>query len=125
MIDIDTMPAGREMDALIAERVMGWKWMGIDHETLAMLLDPTARRHPAWREYPDRPHSSDWDAYVPHYSTDIAAAWEVVEAMQSESRPDAEWIHFAAAIDGVNLLTETAGDAALAICRAALKAVSE
>jgi len=47
MIDPKTVPAGPELDALLAEKVMGLKGA----------------------------------ARVPSYSTDIAAAWTVVEAM--------------------------------------------
>lgn len=47
MVDVDTMAAGREMDALVAEKVLDLHWKG------------------------------EW----PHYSTDIAAAMEVLDAV--------------------------------------------
>ncbi len=66
------MKAGRELDALVAEKVMGWKVLshwdadgGIKH-----LVDHN--------QCEVRP------AEFKPYSTDISAAWEVVEKLQSE-----------------------------------------
>ena len=56
------MKPGRELDAIVAERVMGYE-----------VRDET------WRQ----PPSSSWRE-VPHYSSDIAAAWEVVERMRAD-----------------------------------------
>lgn len=64
-MDIDTMPAGRELDALVAERVMGWKLFasepgyGRPPHQITLVLTP-----------------------IPHYSTDIAAAWIIVEKLR-------------------------------------------
>jgi hypothetical protein len=55
------MNAGRELDALVAEKVMGWK------------VRPD--RYPV-----DATGQSQFR--VPEYSTDIAAAWRVVEQMR-------------------------------------------
>ena len=106
MTAIDEMPAGRELDALVAEKVMGW-----DH-------------------YPSK------HEIVPAYSTDIAAAWEVVEKMRS----DDWWAQIAQ--DNTDIwdaklwrgepdrwfpTMETYGNAPtapLAICRATLKTVN-
>ena len=87
------MEAGREMDAMIAERVMGW----------------IKRRQ----------------TDIPHYSTDIAAAFAVVEEM------DCGFIQWDVGIFEVELTKEcitgfaTADTLPLAICRAALKAIEE
>lgn len=59
------MKAGRELDALIAEKVMGW-------ERLEKILHP-----------PGPYEMNAWGNMIPHYSTDIDAAWEVVEKMHS------------------------------------------
>ena len=59
------MPAGREMDVLIAENIMGY--------TLSELSLPA---YPKYKLF-----DSGYVKEVPHYSTDIAAAWEVVERM--------------------------------------------
>ena len=68
---IDEMPAGREMDALLAEKVMGY--------TLSELSLPA---YPKYKLFDIE--SGEFSGYVkevPHYSTDIAASWEVVERM--------------------------------------------
>lgn len=65
--DVLKMEAGREMDALIAEKVIGWtrKYVS-EHDTQV------------W----DSPNESVYlENAIPHYSTDISAAWEVVEKM--------------------------------------------
>jgi hypothetical protein len=68
---IDEMPAGREMDALIAEKIMGY--------TLSELSLPA---YPKYKLFDIE--SGEFSGYVkevPHYSTDIADAWEVVKRM--------------------------------------------
>jgi hypothetical protein len=69
------MEAGRELDTIVAERVMGWincgqlgnewggQWGGCP---------------PYWSQYGDR------CLLIPSYSTDIAAAWLVVEKLRTE-----------------------------------------
>jgi hypothetical protein len=102
--------AGRDLDVLIAERVM----------------ERSVAKPPGFK-YPP---------YVPHYSTDIAAAWTVVERMVV-----GPWIFTGSMIGGdsviaasatfsrtplIDRLGEVTGFAPtmpLAICRAALKAV--
>lgn len=68
--EILNMPAGREMDILVAEKVMGWtrKYVG---EFGNQIWDSPSQG--AYLE----------DA-IPNYSTDIASAWEVVEKMKEE-----------------------------------------
>jgi hypothetical protein len=53
---------GRDLDALVAEKVMGWKW----NDESAWLGDSK------W----SRTHGDPWN-FLPHYSTDIAAAWDI------------------------------------------------
>jgi hypothetical protein len=68
---IDEMPAGREMDALKAEKIMGY--------TLSELSLPA---YPKYKLFDIE--SGEFSGYVkevPHYSTDIADAWEVVKRM--------------------------------------------
>ena len=65
------MTAGRECDALVAEKVMGY--------TLSELSLPA---YPKYKLFDIE--SGEFSGYVkevPHYSTDIAAAWEVVKRM--------------------------------------------
>lgn len=63
------MKPGRELDALIAEKVMGW----IPYEP------ERAFAYPGW-------HTPDGEflniARLPPYSTDITAAWEVVDKLK-------------------------------------------
>lgn len=66
------MKPGRELDALVAEHVMGWKR--------------------AVQPHPELPEITLYDLYnshvpMPHYSTDIAAAWLVVEKLTSDGIP--------------------------------------
>jgi hypothetical protein len=68
MMDIDTMDAGREMDALVAEKVMGWK------------VSYTYEGYPRYEDH--GPVGSYW-ASIPEFSTRIEKAWEVVEKMDS------------------------------------------
>ena len=132
MNDIDAMPAGREMDALVAERVMGWvhfTWKGYSY-----FLPQNEIPGPDVQLmiYPGRP--------VPLYSTDIAAAWLVVDKMGlSLVRVDAaRWLvgqyreseyldTEMGCIDGhFHYAGFAVSDTApLAICRAALKLSNE
>lgn len=66
----EAMEAGRELDALIAERVMG-----IDAE---LIHTDGAPRTIAYRGMQAVVRAVD------HYCTDIAAAWEVVEKMRAD-----------------------------------------
>lgn len=128
--DIDTMSAGRELDALVAIKVMGRSVVWPKSQTGA----------PVFADAIVEPQ------YVPRYSTDIAAAWEVVDAVgKFRGGPNnlykpvvrVEWYEH----DGIATvvigrckgLEDIVGGAevwgkgletvALAICRAALKAV--
>lgn len=84
-VDITSLPAGRELDALVAEKVMGWKW-GAEYKTVDG--NPVG-----WWEEPgsERLH---WGCYklgempptVPYYSTEIKDAWEVVERFKRDER---------------------------------------
>lgn len=123
--EILSLPAGRELDALVAKRVMRWTWASEWYE----------------KGIPD---------WLPHYSSEIAAAWEIVEKLvergwyfeiRTPSRVyktvditwhsrirDAEhgtWDRYGGDSDGVigdDLRAETLP---LAVCRAALLAVME
>jgi hypothetical protein len=114
---IDAMPAGREMDALVAERVMGWvrhpdsmyrHWCERQPDGTLRFLDQCEPLHTV------RP----W-----HPSTDIAAAWEVVEKLVSEQGLHLWW-HNVWLVDFALSGAQRAETAPLAICRAALKTVN-
>jgi hypothetical protein len=83
---------GRELDALIAEKVMGWKvhtlrWEPCSSGGLWECECGASYCSPPWgRDKIMRDESARWcydnrGTFVPRYSTDIAAAWLVVEAM--------------------------------------------
>jgi len=71
--EIMSMEAGREIDALIAEKVMGWKrrpvWHGSDMKMC--LIHPSDGTY-----YPDE---------FPNYSEDISAAWAVVKSLDNQN----------------------------------------
>jgi hypothetical protein len=119
MMDIDEMQAGRELDTLVAISAMGFadkrNAMGSDLAYFYMS--------------------------IPHYSTDIAAAWQVVEKIKADHRVclmledfqfDGKYWEacFKGRFDEENLkwtrLVYAFADAPeLAICRAALKVIME
>jgi hypothetical protein len=101
------MKSGRELDALVAEKVMGIKDVRIT-KGLGPVYDFTGTQ--------GMPRKT-----VPHYSTDIAAAWDVINQHHfaiNLHRVGAAWY---VKLDGE---FEAAGESAPhAICLAALKAV--
>lgn len=140
------LKAGRELDALVAEKVMGWPHeqmlVGIGTFYDAMHLEPSRAAYRR-RSHVDRfwerwsPSGSEVvvSDTVPSYSTDIAAAWEVVEHL-----PLTWWPEVGRMQDGSSWYCElclgspdpagvgpairvVAATAPLAICLAALKAV--
>lgn len=123
---VEEMPAGREMDALIAEKVMGWAihsrntawWVKVadENEVTTEVMAFTYGK----------------DRFAP--STNIAAAWEVVEKITDQKH----WAFKLRRLPGKDYmacfirLTKTGRDdfeskpskaAPFAICRAALKAM--
>ena len=116
------MKAGRELDALIAEKVMGLTRH--DESYVAEGVGKVLRF--VWRDGCGGCVYSG-DMFLPHYSTNIADAWEVVEKADLWSLygsigdgPYRACIQFE---DREGLMT--ADTAPLAICLAALKAVSQ
>jgi alkyl hydroperoxide reductase subunit AhpC len=102
------MKAGRELDALIAERVMGWKVVYSDEPVVVSASFP----YP----FPFNP------------STDISDAWQVVEKLQSLGMTvhiiasKDGWYSVDVWVDGTLLYTSDAETAPLAIVKASLKA---
>ena len=136
-MNIDEMPAGRELDALVAKKVMGWRITAWNDG------EPWGNREvfPPFEPINGIPADCDCISHSeagepPHYSTDIAAAWEVVEKMEACPYPHGAEIG-SAYVDGLDGyivafgrggpepidVAEFAVTAPLAICRAALKAV--
>ena len=120
--EILAMEAGPELDALVAEKVMGWQL------TSAYQLGPAWARDIPWGELVLK----NAVAYYAHEwgpSTDIAPAWKVVEKMHKEYGIDVNGLAsggFVCTIYGVDGHWRTYDETApLAICRAALLAVME
>lgn len=125
------MKAGRELDALIAEKVMGWKYRGYGNGGGEWTFNGQKMAFGGLN-----------GGSLPHYSTNIADAWMVVEKMGRWHgfdfmivMPDPEqtfhlrtyeagW--YEATNDGPERRVVSDADTApLAICLAALKAVNQ
>lgn len=120
--DIDNMQAGRELDKLIAEKVMGWTdivptrglsaWHDIDFDLVGKAPGQTTRQ------------------CLPYYSYFIGHAWQVVEKLTCTTK---QWFHLDQHSTGCTAIFQNdtyqgydadADAAPLAICRAALKAIA-
>lgn len=136
MIDVTKLEAGHTLDELIAEKLMGWR-------KVPRRIINDRNLGPGWwsphnSPDPENPLPGDSVWGIPGYSTDIAAAWEVVEKM----RQDDPVVRFGGKLGTfARFCTEleqecgvkVEGDwetygimkrmSALSICRAALKAV--
>jgi hypothetical protein len=109
----DDMPAGREADAAVARVVFGWRWAHArlgDNRPRFALVPP---KGVSWEPSPDGPgiwtrqaadfvapeasRFRDWDracvqvladgkmeSGMPEWTRDLAAAWQVVEAMHTK-----------------------------------------
>jgi len=107
----------RKIDRLVAEKIMGWKYYPEGHHISNELTWIGA--------------DGGWYIKCPNYSTDIAAAWEVVEKLQKEYivsilGPDDQGTHWCVDImsknQKLNFANEVGNTAPMAICLAALKA---
>lgn len=134
------MEAGEALDVLIAEKVMGCKlWKKMD--ALANAKDQKEYEKYRWAfdyacECPgeihmDKSSSDDCNVWLKRYSTDISAAWEVVEELKGDY-----WFSFYYTVEGKweamfnahfprqNPSFDAESDlAAHSVCLAALKAV--
>ena len=140
-MDYSTMEAGPEMDALVAERVMGFRRSIGDIAGGWLRLDEKNRR--VWSGWLDREptfHEGE-DGYTYQKplalmggarfapSTDIAAAWEVVEkvalcwAVNITGALTGWYVTFGNVEQPNRTYMGYAGTVSLAICRAALAVV--
>lgn len=110
---MEKMNLGPDLDALIAEKVMGLEpWPGQDPRCLTKTFKARFV-----------PHGQDPKPCAPpEYSTDIAAAWEVVEHMKSKGfylslRFDTAWL---ASFEENGSVSGDADNVPEAICQAAL-----
>ncbi len=139
IIRIDEMPAGREMDFLIAEKVFGFK-----HYIGEEIPDGHVHQYLRPEEVPEvwlkeRLDHGGYYRYckhcenMPEFSTDISSAWEVVEKMGELGYTcHVEWkgsdrVYAESAevvfVMGIITVGHAVGDVTGAICRAALKAM--
>lgn len=123
--DFRTLPAGRDLDAIVAERVMGFRWYVSSSSGNRGIFEPD--RRPSWFTKPangDEPLATDHDWQVPKYSTDVAAAFAVVDAavltcrILLDGRATVEFVE--AALPEPRSWRATGETVALAISRAAL-----
>lgn len=127
-MEIDNLEAGRELDALVAEKVMGWT-LGKPHLLHGYLMHGSVEIE-CWEGSLKDNVTQTKDSW--HPSTDIRWAWEVVEKLkrygfelgyQFDESGELEWD---ASFD-MERHSEAhcvyAPTAPLAICKAALKAV--
>jgi hypothetical protein len=137
-LDIDTLDAGRELDAMVAERVMGWRWLNYrwhDGTSKQLLWPSDADEQPRGDDF-DRLYDGRLVPWDINYSTDIAAAWQVVEHFHEQRgwfvsiQSDGGWnFHNNGTTKGWEVTIGREGEAfaptlPLALCRAALKAVA-
>jgi hypothetical protein len=131
--EIKNLPAGKELDAAIAEHVLGHIWL---HNKRYGVLRPSDEAdlivedgHSNYGKHPE----GHWIGPDDKYSTDLAAAWEVIEAVRKlgwysqhtdltlDSGTDWWAWHFLNhAPPGNEQVSAYAATAPLAICRAAL-----
>lgn len=124
-MNIDTMSAGRELDVLVAEKVMGGKvehdWDDFDGGDISR-----CRGCGFFDQDDTKPKFC-----IPCYSTDIAAAWEVVEKLRESHfkqaalnfHPTEICVQFWDVSAQRYQPSICASTTPLAICHAALKAV--
>lgn len=120
-MDIDTMPAGKEMNALVAEKIMGWKnleWK--EGGSSPTEWGGTVSWPTGW--YGNGPNG---ETFLTHsYSTDISAAWEILWKMWPAPESPYRWTVFRSHLEDLTaFLTQESRYAAEDICRAALKTV--
>lgn len=125
--------AGRELDAMVAERVMGWRLSNYEAEAAAAsdadYADAAINDGWEWEGRATRREAWQWRP-----STDIADAWEVVEKMAADQPEWPHHGHYVCLHNSTGLgkwecrvgsFAEAHADTApLAICRAALAALS-
>lgn len=125
-MNTDKMQAGQELDALIAKRVM--RWQPLENSPVGWWITESGQhlttngKSPAW---------GDSSCFAP--STDIVAAWQVVDRLTDENKPfprfciwwgnQLSWMAEFQMTEKVNRSVTYARTPELAICRAALEAV--
>ena len=128
MTEIDKPGAGRELDALVAERVMGWTDVAESAEVIRCVL------YRRWFGRPPGEYDADWwtedgRTFIPSYSFYIERGWEVLDWLEEDwfvvlsgSSQSGLWECYLIARTIVKQeVTGCADTPTLAICRAALR----
>jgi hypothetical protein len=122
---------GREMDALVAERVMGWRWLKVIgcRNPIFMPPEQLAEYLPEYVKKNVLSYDGNPPSRLPHYSTDITAAFHVIEHLRQQSMMlsvswgnDGGWWCVIYPETGSPVEGDYAETAAEAICLAALRA---
>lgn len=124
-----TLKAGRELDAQIAVEVMGWliTWpvSGVTKDA-----PPSDPEQCIWRGWPNETSRLRGESpEVPRYSTDIAAAWQVVTMLNSKGyvlglEAEASYAYAVFKAHPAYPSSQTRAETVpLAICLAALKVI--
>lgn len=133
MMNYDELPAGPELDRLVAERVMGYSlyhydkgdrgddyWALLDRDACAMVYSPRPGQYIT--EFPSEVAAFVW--WQP--STNIAHAWEVVERLR-ELEQGVEILvnpgHIRVRINYGETVSVLASTVPLGICRCALACI--
>lgn len=80
-MNLDTMPAGRELDALVAERVMGYIWWHNKHGRNDLMSKDSLKWGETVGLVRGRLDGGTFEdtSGVPAYSTDMGAAWPLLD----------------------------------------------
>jgi|SRR3990167_1528273 len=121
--EIDNMPAGREMDALVVEKIFDKKVCHCDAGSIMCAFGPG--------------HCLTCDGWIPKlHSTSISAAWEVVEKFEClylfrcvsgpfEGKYECKLVFEEGPDNDKRRFYAVAETAPLAICRAGLRTVAQ
>lgn len=113
------MEAGRDLDALVARKIFNLDPIRVDGDMQVFTLQRE------WLE-PGEYYTAETGGYnnrrLPHYSTDIAAAWQICEHLNDGRQSYAVWVRFNTLLRRSVLWGDTAAEAAHSICIAALQA---
>lgn len=118
MTDLITITNLPDLNALVAERVLGIEVFYAER-SYAYYFAKSLGQNPLSKELRKKDNSND-DWVLPRYSENIAAAWEIAENLRMQLKPrggDGWW----ASVSSVNWIE--ADTAPLAICLAALRSV--
>jgi hypothetical protein len=121
-VKIAEMQAGRELDVMVAEKVMGWRWpVSADRGSPLGVRDH-------WRD--DANKTVYLPEQLPYFSNDDASAWQVVDELHHQGLKVTVVVdsYSDTVLANIKKLNRTIADATastmpLAVCQAALMAL--